>query len=351
MGSDPAGQNAALLHVDLGTGLGGWTEPFRDSDLWRSVGVDIRDDLEADIVGDIRHLPIGASPDLLTMSPPCTEFSRWMLPWLDEPNPDLSLVEACLDVVEELEPEWWALENSRGLHQYWRDADQHVGPFYLWGNLPPIEADVPHGKMQVSGERPEERAKIPYELADAVRREAEQQRRLIADGGQPVEEDSGAPRRSVLLGGFAVAGAVGWFLFGGGKKGSVAAYGNPWCPSEENLADSTFLTGSLRVDEIVFQPGETILVTVSLHNRGGVAATFDRNLNALLWDAEREIVEKSVNLAEVNRVISPESSATLTLDVSAPDTPGRWKLDMGEIAASCDLRHSLAAEIEVVARG
>lgn len=171
------------LHVDLGTGLGGWTAPFRDSPEWRSVGVDIRDDLEADVIGDIRQLPLDCSPDLLTMSPPCTEFARWMLPWLDEPNPDLSLVEACLDAVDELEPTWWVLENSRGLHQYWREADQNVGPFYLWGNLPPIEADVPHGKMQVSGERPEERAKIPYELADSVRREVEGQHKLVTDGG------------------------------------------------------------------------------------------------------------------------------------------------------------------------
>ena len=150
-----------------------------------AVGIDVRDDLQADVVGDIRQLPIDCSPDVLTMSPPCTEFARWTLPWLDEPEPDLSLVESCMDVVEDLEPELWVLENSRGLHQYWREADQHVGPFSLWGNLPPIEADVDAGKMSISGERPEEHAKIPYELADAVRRDAKEQRRLIADGGHP----------------------------------------------------------------------------------------------------------------------------------------------------------------------
>ena len=172
------------LHVDLGTGLGGWTQPFRESPGWRSVGIDIREDLDADVIGDIRHLPVDCSPTLLTMSPPCTEFARWVLPWCDEPEPDLSLVEACLDAVDELEPEWWVLENSRGLSMYWREAAQHVGPYYLWGNLPQIDVNLPDdGKMSVSGEYPEKRAEIPYELADAVRRVAEEQQKLVADSG------------------------------------------------------------------------------------------------------------------------------------------------------------------------
>jgi hypothetical protein len=162
------------LHVDLGTGLGGWTAPFRDSLGWRSVGIDIRDDLNADVVGDIQALPLDCSPTLLTMSPPCTQFTRWMLPWLDEPNPDLSLVEACLNAVDELDPDWWILENSRGLHQFWREARTHVGPFYLWGEFPPFDVALTDGgKMSVSGERPEERAKIPCELADSIRRSVE----------------------------------------------------------------------------------------------------------------------------------------------------------------------------------
>lgn len=172
------------LHVDLCTGLGGWTEPFEDADGWSSIGVDIRDDLNADVVADVRNLPLECSPDLLTMSPPCTDFARWMLPWLDEPNPSTELVEACLQAVEDLEPTWWVLENSRGLSMYWREADQNVGPYFLWGNLPPIDVTLTDGgKMSVSGESPEERAKVPYELADAVRGVVEEQRKLVTDGG------------------------------------------------------------------------------------------------------------------------------------------------------------------------
>lgn len=163
------------LHVDLCTGLGGWRGPFQDAPEWRSVGIDIRDDLAADVVADIRRLPLTrCRPDLLTMSPPCTEFVRWMLPWLVEPNPDLSLVEACLEAVEWLCPRFWVLENSRGLHQYWKPARTHYGAFYLWGDFPPFDAtETWKGKMQTSGENPEKRAEIPYALSDALRRSVE----------------------------------------------------------------------------------------------------------------------------------------------------------------------------------
>jgi len=162
------------LHVDLGAGLGGWAEPFRNAPNWRSVGLDIRDDLAADVIGDLRQLPFDCSPTLLTMSPPCTQFARYMLPWLDEPEPGLSLVRACLQAVDDLEPEYWILENSRGLHQYWRPAQKHVGPFYFWGDFPPFDVALADGgKMSISGEYPEERAKIPYEISDAVRRSVE----------------------------------------------------------------------------------------------------------------------------------------------------------------------------------
>jgi hypothetical protein len=168
-------ESAALLHVDLGTGLGGWKAPFEAADTWRSVGIDIRDDLNADIVGDIRQLPIDCSPTLLTMSPPCTEFARYMLPWLDEPDPSLDLVDACLQAVDDLTPQWWVLENSRGLKQYWdRPERKRVGAYYLWGEFPAFDAELSDGgKMQISGENPEQRAEIPYALADSLRRAVE----------------------------------------------------------------------------------------------------------------------------------------------------------------------------------
>jgi hypothetical protein len=163
------------LHVDLCTGLGGWSDPFRDADGWRSVGIDIRDDLKADVVADVRNLPLDCTPDLLTMSPPCTEFSRYSMPWLNQPNPSTELVEACRAAVQDLSPTWWVLENVRGLKQFTGIQERkRVGPYYLWGEFPPFDVAVSDGgKMGVSGEHPEERAKIPYALGDSLRRAIE----------------------------------------------------------------------------------------------------------------------------------------------------------------------------------
>lgn len=159
--------------IDLCCGLGGWKAPFEDHG-WDAVGLDVRGDLNADVVGDVRRLPFDCSPDVMTMSPPCTEFVRWMLPWLDEPNPDLSLVQACLEAVEWLQPRFWVMENSRALHQYWKPAETHYGAFYLWGEFPPFDVERDwKGKMQTSGENPEKRAEIPYALADGLRRSVE----------------------------------------------------------------------------------------------------------------------------------------------------------------------------------
>lgn len=163
------------LHVDLCAGLGGWQQPFEESPQWRSVGVDVEPTDGADILGDVRQLPLKrCEPDLLTMSPPCTEFTRWMLPWCDEPEPDMSIVQACWGVVQYLEPKYYVIENSRGLAMYWKPERKRVGAYYLWGNFPTFDVEQSWDlKMQTSGEHPGERAKIPYALADALRRSVE----------------------------------------------------------------------------------------------------------------------------------------------------------------------------------
>jgi hypothetical protein len=163
------------LHIDICCGLGGWQAPFREDPAWRSVGIDINPDVEPDVLGDVRDLPIGdCDPTLVTASPPCTQFARWMLPWLDEPDPDLSLVRACLDAIQALNPDWWVLENSRGLHQFWVPARTHAGKFYLWGDWPIVDLPDPdHRATDHPGHRPDLRAKIPERLAQAVKRAVE----------------------------------------------------------------------------------------------------------------------------------------------------------------------------------
>lgn len=167
-----------MTHVDLCAGNGGWQSATADDSHWRTVGLDLFRMPGVDVRGDVRQLPIDCRPDLLTMSPPCTQFARWMLPWCEEPDPDLSLVEACLQAVEDLEPRYWVLENSRGLHMYWHEARKRVGPYYLWGEFPPFDVDTSRfpGKMQTSGTDPARRAEIPPALSKAVKRSVEIQK-------------------------------------------------------------------------------------------------------------------------------------------------------------------------------
>jgi hypothetical protein len=97
------------------------------------------------------------------------------MPWLDCDHPDMTLVEACLQVADDLDPDWWVLENSRGLKQFtgWQEQ-KRVGAYYLWGDFPAFDVALTDGgKMSVSGENPEQRAKIPYGLADGLRRAVE----------------------------------------------------------------------------------------------------------------------------------------------------------------------------------
>jgi len=163
------------LHVDLCCGSGGWQAPFEESDQWRSVGLDIRRDLRPDVQADVRHVPLNCGPAVVTASPPCVEFARWMLPWLDGSEPSMGLVDACLRAITTLSPEFWVLENSRGLKQYTGFPERkRAGPFYLWGELPPFDCRLPdYSKQSISGEHPEQRARIPYPLADALRQAVE----------------------------------------------------------------------------------------------------------------------------------------------------------------------------------
>ena len=169
-----------LTHIDLCCGLGGWQAPFRESERWRTVGIDVRSDLEADVIADVRQLPLTrCEPTLLTMSPPCIEFTKWKLPWYGDGacsgDPSLELVEACLEAVDYLDPDYWVLENVIGLHMYWKPAVTHVGPFYLWGHFPPFDAPTiwKHQNQQPADRRSELSAEIPYPLANALRHAVE----------------------------------------------------------------------------------------------------------------------------------------------------------------------------------
>lgn len=170
-----------LRMVDLYSGTGGasavalargWT--VRRVELERSCpgarGEDVREYRESP--GAIR---------LLWASPPCTEFSRESMPWCRTGRtPSLELWDAAHAQIARLNPRWWVVENVRGAQKWVGPATFHLGPFYLWTNIPAEAfARVPRAtafwgayKQRLSGENRaragRERGAIPQIIAKAV---------------------------------------------------------------------------------------------------------------------------------------------------------------------------------------
>jgi site-specific DNA-cytosine methylase len=110
--------------IDLCSGLGGFSKAFTQSSDWQVVTVDIEKKFKPTLVADVRKIlesPENFSsfwtlkPDLILASPPCTHFSL--------ANPifprvgiyeSLSIVGACLEIIANMKPRFYILENPKG---------------------------------------------------------------------------------------------------------------------------------------------------------------------------------------------------------------------------------------------
>jgi hypothetical protein len=123
--------------LDLCGGTGSWSDPYR------RAGYDVR---VVTLPQDVRDYSPPASVHGILAAPPCTDFAvsgaRW---WASKPPPDLSIVRACLSIVEETGPKWWALENPVGrLRQFigapgysfqpWEFGDPWFKRTCIWGS-------------------------------------------------------------------------------------------------------------------------------------------------------------------------------------------------------------------------
>lgn len=155
--------------LDLFAGLGGASEAFRRRG-WRVVTVEIDAAFGPDVVADLSAWSwTGECPDFVWASPPCTEFARESMPWCRTGNaPSLALVEATRRVIAECAPTFWCMENVRGAVPWLGQPRQRIGPFYLWGDFPPVACHVAPFKERLSSKQRAERAKVPYALSAAM---------------------------------------------------------------------------------------------------------------------------------------------------------------------------------------
>lgn len=105
------------LCIDLCSGLGGFSQAFRDDPNWEVVTVDIQRKFKPTIQADVRFLPLrdNLQPDVLLASPPCERFSIACHTW---PKigimKGMELVGACFEAVARLQPKKWLIENPMG---------------------------------------------------------------------------------------------------------------------------------------------------------------------------------------------------------------------------------------------
>lgn len=168
-----------MLMLDLFSGLGGASAGFRDRG-WDVVTVDIDPRFNCTHTTDLAAWEYtGATPDIVWASPPCTQFSRSILPWIkDKRTPSLDLLRAALRVIREVDPVWWVVENVRGAIRWFRpllgDPVMSVGPVFLWGRFPSFTVrPVKAYKQRLSSRRKAERSKIPYPISAALAKACE----------------------------------------------------------------------------------------------------------------------------------------------------------------------------------
>ena len=159
------------------SGLGGWSKAFKDRGH-QVVTIDNNPEFNPDVCIDIMDYKPDRYFDVVLASPPCTEFSKSMMPdsWNKNRtvNPDTKLVERTIEIINVIKPKYWVIENVCGARKYFKpllgDYKKKVGSRYLWGEFPIFDCKPVYGKWKLppSKNRPALRSLIPYEMSLAI---------------------------------------------------------------------------------------------------------------------------------------------------------------------------------------
>ena len=188
---------------DLFSGFGGASQAFADDPMWKVFRFENNSDLASvphthilDVLAWREWIKVYPKPDFIWASPPCLEFSQAYnapAPRAQRAGvsfePNMEFVLAALDIIGEVEPTNWCIENVKGAIKpfsktYMLGEPQHYSPFFLWGNLPPLilPRDFKHFKHKQdkrwSPLRSNHKAKIPIEISLAVKDAIENQKTL-----------------------------------------------------------------------------------------------------------------------------------------------------------------------------
>lgn len=193
-----------LKILDLFSGRKGWTKAFEDRGHY-VLTIDNDPGMEPDICMDIKELTIedvGTDWDIVLASPPCQCFSiascmhHWSaneprVPKSDAADNALQLVQHTYELIQEINPVYWAMENPRAmLRKLWKpptltthfsawsggnyEYRRPKKPTDLWGQFPKDmiwpeprrwELAARGAQTGTQGLASDEAAKIPYNLS------------------------------------------------------------------------------------------------------------------------------------------------------------------------------------------
>lgn len=188
--------------LDLFCGLGGWSDGLA-LEGFECLGVEIELKIaklykHKVIIADVRSVDGSKFKgfDLIVGSPPCRDFTQlpdhsitrkgikreWIRP--KDPEQGLILVNAFLKFVDDAKPQFWLMENVKGLKKYIGAprVESHLsytdkgfkGMFRcFWGNFPHflIYRGITQGKTRLSAlNRSWERARIPLPISRGLGR-------------------------------------------------------------------------------------------------------------------------------------------------------------------------------------
>ena len=127
--------------LDLCGGTGSWSRPYKQA------GYDVRIITLPEY--DVRSFAPPSDVYGILAAPPCTEFSVLnciAAPRERDEDAGMEIVNACLRIIEQCNPKWWAMENPRGyLRKYmgkprltfqpWWYGDPWTKATDIWGNF------------------------------------------------------------------------------------------------------------------------------------------------------------------------------------------------------------------------